>query len=287
MLSNKTMIKMLYANGCSLTEGSELGNDKFNFDEKKYGPNTSRIFDHLTKEHVAYIESNNYVYRLKEMLNIPEHQNNALGGSCNKRILRTSIIDIEFLLTKYDPSEIFVVIGWTSFDRTEVFTGTHFQQVVPSHIPHDFTKGQKKYMEYYSEVVLEQLEDVLLRHMSEIIILKKYLEKKNITYLFTYALASYLEPDYGDEAVQIASKNHDVNVFTNFVNYESWFLGPNLKFPADMYELFLKMNSFTFYDFANKNGYKCGNGFHPLEEAHEAWADELHKFITAHKLLGY
>jgi hypothetical protein len=280
------MIKMLYANGCSLTEGSELGNAQFKYDEKKNGPSTARGMSDLPAGHMEYMETHSYPYILKNLLGIKNHMNSALGGSCNKRILRTSIIDIEQLLTAYDPSEIFVVIGWTAFDRTEIFSNHHFVQIIPSFDGANLTKDQKKYAAMYDEVIAGQLDDLLLHHLTEVLTLKNYLKNKGIRYVFSYGLTSYIEQQFDEVELLRASKNHDVTKFIDLVDYNSWALPPNTSVSADYEQLLKSLCTLCFYNFTVSNGYKQGTGLHPLDEAHNDWANVLYKYIVEHKLLG-
>ena len=283
------MIKILYANGCSLTEGSELGNVEFGYDEKKYGPNTNRQFSKLTPEHLNHIETHSWPYLLKTKLGIPEHLNAGFGGSSNRRILRTTVEDIETLLRTYDPSEIFVIIGWTSFDRFEFYAGRneqHFKQVVPSYIPDTFSKPEKTFIKSYDELVNGEIVDHFLTHMTQVLALKGYLESKGIKYLFTYSLTTYFTLQFSKEEIQRATfRYHGLSQWAKQMEYDKWCIA-NHSVPTDIETLIEEISEFSFYTFSKKKGFKTGNGLHPLEDAHEAWASHIHKYMLNNNVLG-
>jgi len=54
-----------------------------------------------------------------------EYKNSALPGGSNQRIIRTAWQD----LLAYDPAETVVVIGWSSFERTEWYRHGHWHQI--------------------------------------------------------------------------------------------------------------------------------------------------------------
>lgn len=82
---------LLFANGCSMTMGAELGDPD----------NTS--FPALVAKHFSF-----------------DFFNAAHGGSSNCRILRTTLLWIaEYLRDGGKPDELFVLIGWTAPDRRE------------------------------------------------------------------------------------------------------------------------------------------------------------------------
>lgn len=104
------MKKILYVNGCSHSAGAEL----------------------------AYVGSNREPYDLKnswggiladryDLL----HINDANSGQSNNSILTSSICNIFKLLKTFKSSEILVIIGWSSFDRTEYVYENKLYRFVP------------------------------------------------------------------------------------------------------------------------------------------------------------
>jgi hypothetical protein len=53
------------------------------------------------------------------------YKNSALPGGSNQRIIRTSWQD----LRKFNPAETVVIIGWSSFERTEWYRHGHWHQI--------------------------------------------------------------------------------------------------------------------------------------------------------------
>jgi len=90
------MKKVLYVNGCSHSCGSEISY-----------PNSHRTPEDL---------KNSWAGQLSDRFNLV-HYNDATGGQDNFSILSNTIHSILNLLDQYKSDEIFVIIGWSGFDR--------------------------------------------------------------------------------------------------------------------------------------------------------------------------
>lgn len=287
------MIKILYANGCSMTEGSELGNLKFNFDEKTHGPNSNRDHNHVSMEHAQYMEKNAYPSLLTQNLNIQHHKNGALSGSSNRRIVRTTINDVEELCRTYDPSEIFVFIGFSTLDRFEYYNGIRFMQIVPNTVRAEksplkrLPKEVFKYLEARSDIGNDPLLELLAQHFSDVLLLKQYLEQKNIKFLFSYGIVNRLWQQYTDEEIQHACKNKEISTMfelCEFKNPEKWVV--DVIRPVTLREYILECGNFSFFEYLVLRKMHVGNGGHPLEHAHIAWAKHLTEYMSKHKILA-
>jgi hypothetical protein len=91
------MNKVLYVNGCSHSCGAEIS-----------WRNSLRQTQDLELSWAGQLAKK---YNRK-------HVNSAYSGQCNNSILSTTMYDLPTLLNRHTSDEIFVIIGWTSFDRT-------------------------------------------------------------------------------------------------------------------------------------------------------------------------
>ena len=106
------MTKVLYANGDSFVFGMECIGD-FNKEER----NKELAFS-------KYIASE---------LKCETYINNAYNGATNEFIFRTTLFDlIELENSGINPADIFVLVGWTSINRTEV-NGKGFYDKIPNY----------------------------------------------------------------------------------------------------------------------------------------------------------
>lgn len=281
--------KILYANGCSMVEGCELGNKQFNYDEAKLGPLTSKSkFYNLSKEHLHHMSINNWSYKLKELLGFDAYMNSARPGSCGKRIVRTSILDILKLLQTYKPEDIFVVIGWTRINR--------FEFLDPSGIEYQFAPGtrvrsrsliHKKILDMadiYEVYIAQNFRQNQLNHFMHVLEMQNFLKCMNINYMFSYSTYENLINNYDATEIsntlkddtlktlykQIDNSNLILNEFNSDISYE------------DRVQNILK-GSFEYFAFSNK--YPIGLGQHPLEEAHSDWAAFLYNQIKSKEIL--
>ena len=93
------MKKVLYVNGCSHSCGAEL--------------------EYVGSCRTPYDFTNGWGGIIANKYNLI-HYNDARPGAGNKEIHSTLIYSLLKLLEEYKPSEIFVIVGWTSFERTEI-----------------------------------------------------------------------------------------------------------------------------------------------------------------------
>ena len=144
----------LYANGCSMTAGSEAENDeKVNYQD---------AFPAVVASMLGW-----------------EHINAALPGGSNFRIIRTTMLWIEnWVLEGNDPADLFVLINWTGNDRLHHLDSEEYQKK-PSTV--------RRYYESYLEVVDNR--DII--GLQNILLMESYLKSKNINYLFLNAIAGW------------------------------------------------------------------------------------------------
>lgn len=157
----------LYANGCSMTAGSEAEND----------------------EKINYKDS--FPAVISNMLGW-EHLNAALPGGSNSRIIRTTILWVEnWLISEKDPAELFVLINWTGNDRLEVM---HQNETYPL-LVHDLDSEEYQkippMVRRYYESYLGAVDNRDMIALQNILLMESYLKSKNINYLFLNAIESW------------------------------------------------------------------------------------------------
>ena len=145
------MIKEIYVNGDSWTWGEELAVDKPDTDTYKY--------------------YNTWPWHVKTYLDIPILYNDAQGGSSNYRIFRKTI---DFIRRHKHPEKLFVIVAWTSPDRTEI--------PVADDIFYDngYSKWKEHDIKYVRILKNEKPNTDSLSHKASIIVKKMY---KNLVML--------------------------------------------------------------------------------------------------------
>jgi len=164
---------MLYANGCSMTAGEELGGDVF--DSRGY-----KISDVSTE----YRLENAYPKKLADLLNM-DCFNDACGGSSNDRITRTTIDWTSNYLQTNKAEELFVVIGWSAPNRIEFRIDDRWIDILPQWVPPE--EPMKTITNFYDDNIYDEIYDDT-RTVINILSLQSWLKTNKIPYLFTSAL---------------------------------------------------------------------------------------------------
>lgn len=157
----------LYANGCSMTAGSEAeNNEKINYRDS---------FPAVISKILGW-----------------EQLNHAIPGGSNQRIVRTTILFVEeWLQENKNPEDLFVLITWTGNDRLEVMhqNDTHHLLVhdLDSETYGDIPPIVRRYYESYLAAVDNR--DIL--SLQNILLMQSYLKNKNINYLFLNAIETW------------------------------------------------------------------------------------------------
>lgn len=285
------MIKLLYANGCSMTEGAEIGNRKFNYDETTHrGPSSHR--SGIPKDHAEYMEAHAYPAVVANLLNIPNQINDGLGGSSNRRIVRTTIARLEEQCLTYDPSELFVVIGFSNINRFEHFGLSRFEQII-YHPPknkfgfgHMIETDDQKYFRLKVDVGQASLEEMLVQHFMEVLLLKQYLESKKIKFVFSYGLIEPFPTMFTQEQIDRACSNKEIQTLFNLVEYtkpDVWVV--DVIRSNTLPDFIRNITSYSFFDYVVRRRFLSGTGGHPLEQAHDAWATHIAQFVTKNNIL--
>lgn len=175
--------------------------------------------------------------------------NNAKSGGSNPRILRT----IDNFTTHADTKDVFVVIGWTSWEREEWQQGNVYYDVNAGghdNLPPDLELKYKNWVVEQNQQTRESKSQATHEHIHK---LHLHCKEKNIPHLFFNALMPFLH----------AGKQHD---------WHDNFLGP--------YD-----NDLSYYWYLKNHGWKPTTNNHYTDQAQQVWADVLYNYIQENKLL--
>lgn len=297
-------MKILYANGDSFTEGSELGNEQFNFNTERYGTNYSKLIckkltvaEHPMKdEHLAYLLNNSYPALLSKKLKCDNYINNAIGGSSCQSITKRTIADLAKLMERYDPQDIFVVIGWTIITSSELAhydTKYEYYQFTPAAVAYrpdypDFNK----YQNLHHVVSSVNLGYMVTTHLYQILFLQNFLKLHGIKYMFTYGLNPFPKKEnkfVWNRLIKLNTdsdikkryrevrKNKLIEVLFSQIDFNQFFLGET---DASSLKNFLSTyDKMSFQDFCLDNYLPMGKDNHPLELGHEIWSSILYNHV--------
>ena len=163
------MPRTLYANGCSMTYGSDLADDQH-----------GQCVSHPRRFRLAWPG------QLAPLVGARRVYNNGYPSSSNDRIVRTTLRWIaDWLNAGNDASDLLVVIGWSSPMRREFRIGGVWRQIVPHH---DYSDIEADILaRVYRELAWDTVESCV-RFASQVLLMQAYLERLGIEYLFFDAL---------------------------------------------------------------------------------------------------
>lgn len=175
--------------------------------------------------------------------------NNAKAGGSNPRILRTT----ENFTAQTDLKDLFVVIGWTSWEREEWQKENSYYDVNAGghdNLPPDLALKYKTWVTDQNQETRESKSQSTHEHIYK---LHCYYKENNVRHLFFNAVMPFLH----------SGKQHD---------WHGNFLGP--------YE-----NDLSYYWYLKKAGYAHTKLNHYSETAQAQWANVLYKYIQENNLL--
>jgi hypothetical protein len=233
------MIKVLYVNGCSHSAGAEMS--KPGFYRQPYDLENS-FGGVLARRHgLAY-------------------QNDACPGGSNNLIQTTTVQSILKLLETYDPSEIFVVIGWTGYDRSELVYNNKLYKFIPNSTILDCPTNITEW--YRAWVMCTNNDSSMNNFLLQYGLIATFLKQHGIKYYFFNSIIPAYIPknNYLHEVLDNKPNTHLINMMEN----DPYFLEP---FNGEM----------TFFHILKQtyDGTKDGRWYHFTEDAHIAWANFL------------
>ena len=227
-------MKYLYANGDSWTHGDEI-------------PDRSDMNSASTRYY------NTWPWFLSQNLNIPVCINDAQGGASNARIFRrTNDFINNWIGSGKDPKDLFICIGWTSPERSEVGSGQGIYSVTVQHclklhnLPVDETSLKK-----YHEAFYENYTDSYGEHITAMYIVNLRTLCKGLGIKYYDFIAIGEPPYYWQEVIK-----------------KKWNL--------EIENMYLKS---AWLEEVWKNNWPVYKHRHPTIETHKIWADMLAKEI--------
>ncbi|GAA1972801.1 DUF6071 family protein [Kitasatospora viridis] len=177
----------LYANGCSMTYGSELRDD----------PVTKTCSDN------SYRWKHSWPGSLAQLTDAQGAFNDAWPSGSNDRVVRTTVqFVLEHWLGRGLPADgLLVVIGWSHPARREFFVDGAFRQVVPHH-GYDIPRLDALVRQYRATAWHE--EESRWRFAVQALTLRSFLRDHGIRYLFFDALCTNTPPDGLEHGGQLA-----------------------------------------------------------------------------------
>jgi hypothetical protein len=253
-------IRTLYANGCSLTFGMEVGG------EIMKGTTYDTFSDYkISDEQDQRRQRLIWPMQLKHLLvaNDIEVQNvlvNATNGSSNDRIVRTVIHDIR--LKELGPEDL-VIIGWTESERFEVVhEGNWLQHSVNMSI--SFPYRERKFAEEWGRLMCNDDTKTWERFLTQVLIVQDALNAHGIPFVMFNALPviNMYDPEAPDGEIE-----HSIKFLWCAVNRLHWVTDMNRR-ASCMYE--------------QTRGFPVGPLGHPMAEGHAFWARRIYpiaKFV--------
>lgn len=246
-------MKLLIANGCSHTAGSEIDID----DPRK------SCFDKAWPRWVADH------YKL-------EYNNIAQPGSGNEQIARSTILHILKLLKTTPASDLVVVICWSGFDRYEFWDSTdnrHKSFAFNTHSsPWTPPEPFASYIKYRSLVESQDYSNY--KNLYYMLLLSEFLESHNIRYCFGNGLRSF--------DIQEGFKGHD-NLKKEYFELLELYGENRIKKHLGFY---FSPHTFTGY-LRNVPRSPAGLGNHWGEDGQQKYADFLIQHIETHGGLAH
>ena len=223
-----------------MTYGDELADD----------PKTLKCLDN------SYRLKHSWPNQLKELISLDEFFNHGKGGGSNERILRTTIgWTSKYLNDKKDPSDLFVVIGWSAPARYEIRFKDEWVDIHPQFTPRN--TSLRAITRFYGRNIADEEVDII-KTFVYILSLQSWLESNKIPYLFF-------------DALPIRHNQFSaLDEYKKQINKKRYF-----NFGDDSYNMHVAIS---------QEGHLLGPGRHPLEEGHAFWAKTLSKFVIDHNL---
>lgn len=265
------MIKTLFVNGCSWTEGHMLHLDpevdKLISKQGYVVNNALSVFKDNVEICYPFKEiynQYNWAGIVAQELDIPDIVNYAIGAASNDRILRTTV-DYVKRLTEQEKQETFIIIGWTIPDRSELYLNDkqgkaewcswnatqQFSTIDRIHND-EFTKRIDKFWELYVVDIFDY-HPCVQKFFQQSYLLANLLEHHNIKYYFFNSFP----PLFG------------VRDYAPFLEH--------FKYDIDAYAtqtIAMSLNT-DFFNFIGNKDELCLPDRHPNKLGHAMWAVHL------------
>ena len=272
-------VKKIILNGCSYTHGCDI-----TFKENSIKPFTNffEVSTHWNEQQWDRFKSINLSGRLKKLFNCDDVINLALPGFSNEYIASKTIDYIEDNWESIDPETTVVMIGWTEFCRTVIYTERgcfnysvplidKYLRVFNDEYPKskdlqqriNFLEAIQPFQDYYINDTVSTNTDYF-RHVNLILMLQYYLKSKGIRYVFWNSLINF-------PRINFNRKEHPVqyNNIENLIDWSSWPSSGTKEDYERSWEELIRANP----NFRTESS-------HPSAEATLMWASRLFNFVN-------
>lgn len=241
------MKKVLYVNGCSHCCGAEIS-----YKNSHREPKDLEL---------------SWPGQLAKKYNVI-HSNDALSGQSNQSIYSNTVHAILNLLKKFNPEDIFVIVGWSGFERTDfIYQGKRYMFIPGFDETEHFNNWSVTIKEAFKNYILSVdydtvINQTLLLYFS----MKNFLEKYKIEHYFINTVHSYNLPQ----------KNLLHQLYNNALTLD---LIKMLKNDEHYLEPFNNDMAYYQYMRSRYDGHIDGRNHHFLADAQKEWADLIDKKI--------
>lgn len=264
--------------GCSFTEGSELGNKLFGFDES-ITPCSHR--GNASEAHVDYMQRHAWPAVLAGLMGA-KVLNYGKCGDGNTEIAETMAAQLPIITARINPANILVIPMWTDMSRIIPYIRMRHMLIIPRYSTdniHQFGSIHDLPTDGVSKGLMVGINNYLVDHWCDINnTVRDALHARHYGELIcarlgcrvVHAHAMWEDPAwYGSEATEWRHGHCNANLeqYHNSISFgeDTIPLGNNV---AD----FLNNTVHSFGGYTTAKGYAYGTGGHPLEEAHAAYA---------------
>ncbi len=278
------MIDTLYVNGCSWSAGDEIECDPL-FEKYLKSKDISfiknskrKLIKNGNKTNIIdvseYYNIFNYGSVIVDKLKIENYINQSIGGGSNERILRKTTKFL-FEYPKEKLKDLLVIIGWTSFDRNEIFLKKYktWERFNPNHefintleYPDKYTDFEIKFLNKYHEDYVLKIHSEYERIISlnqQKYLLSNLLENLNVKYLFFDVFAferGFLESN------PISEIKYDDSFFWNDTH-------KNIISDISM-DNFIKTFNFPVAPY-----------LHPMIDGHKSWGEKIYNELVVREII--
>jgi len=219
-------------------------------------------------------------YKLGKLLNV-DVINDGIAGSSNDGVVRRVLRKIPELLKTYKPEDLFVIIGWSSPERKDLYYNgkwSGWETIYPSQLTQDLSYDED--LETFYRIYIMKFwnkEEYTERYVQHNLLLHHFLNSFGIKHIFFDAF-------YESKTKTPGSFIKPKNMFSN--KSRKKIIAPSLseeslKLIKDIKENYFVKESFRDLlisgDYFNEELFS--SDYHPTEKGHKLWAEHLSKLV--------
>ena len=261
--------KVFYVNGCSMAYGQEL------YGISEY-TDVFNKFDFLPPDYHHERLKRCWAGHMHQAL-FPDHLffNASQGGSSNHRIFRVTLTHINSMLQLgVKPENIFVVISFTNMLRLGLYDAKK-ENWIDLFLTLKYGGPEKHYNEF-ADLYLENFvapKSVAIEALTNVLQMQSFLKSVGVKYALCEGIPmTMLSVDHND---RIELVDHTLY---KAIDMSKW-----LMYNEELVSKTKSMWCSNFGSWSIRKQYPIGPNYHPLEDAHKAWANELIACIQNNK----